>query len=77
MLLVLTRISHANYHINLEQKDKKTPNRGFCVFQQVVLRRNKPLQEYKKYIECERFTPLPGAAAFLVAGLAAGAFAAS
>lgn len=43
----------------------------------MVLWCNRLVQEYKKYAECEHFAPLPGAAAFLVAGLAAGAFAGS
>lgn len=43
----------------------------------MVLQCNKLIQEHKKYTEYEHFTPLPGAAAFLVAGLAAGAFAGS
>lgn len=77
MLLFLTKIAHINYHNNLEQTDKKPQTTGFCIIQQMVLWCNELVQEYKKYTECERFIPLPGAAVFLVAGLAAGAFAGS
>lgn len=73
----LTKISHTNYHNNLKQTYKNPQTTGFCISQQMVLWCNELVQEYKKYTECEHLIPLPGAAAFLVAGLAAGGFAGS